>query len=109
MRTLQQDQFPIDRSIFAEALTCIPEHWSRMRLRARMIKTVSGEISIGIDIDGMDQEGLAIVSDHLQHEVRQLFLLYESYGANLQGISYEYKQAHDSRWSFSGNYEYMEE
>lgn len=106
MSALQQEQFPIDRSIFAEVLACIPDTWTHVRLVASVRETSSAGTTMSLSLEGSGQPGLAVVSDALQDEVRKLFLLNHRFNSNLRGISYAYERRPDGRWSFNGSYEY---
>jgi len=105
MSSLQELQFPIDQSIFAELLPCLPAHWTKATLLASQ---KSGGTRLSVRIDGHGQSGLAAASDELQSKIRELFVLNNQFNSGLIGIDYVYARQADGKWSFAGDYRYAE-
>jgi len=106
MSQLHDLQFHIDQAIFTEVLACIPRAWKNAKLEASSRDTSGNGSSVAIRIDAMKQPGIALVSDPLQSQVRELFLLNKRFKTGLRRIVYTYSQQPDGRWSFVADYEY---
>lgn len=109
MNQLQDLQFPIDQSIFAAVLACIPSDWGRAQLVASVEESAGSRsaTSMSVRIDALSQPGIALVSDELQDRVRELFLVNAKFKTNLRGITYNYTRNADGRWLFKGDYAYQ--
>ena len=103
---LQDQQFPIDQAIYTQLLACLPEGWSRVKLLANLQPANNGTQGMSIRIDGLGQPGIALVSDQLEGQVRELFLLNQRYRTGLRGISYSYTRQPTGHWAFAADYQY---
>jgi len=100
------EQLALEQDLHQAVLRALPPSWDKASLKAAITGQSATGTTMSMSIDGMGQPGLAIVSEEIRDQLREIFLLHEREHTDLVSVTYDYVRQPDGSWTHSQNYKY---
>jgi len=110
MKSLQEEQGPVDLRIVNELVDLTPEHWHSAVLEIQHALVSDGKESLRLSIKSPEGEREFLEpTETLFDAARELVALTNRYGHHLRRATYITEMTTDGDWDFTAKYEYREE